>query len=85
MPEKDFETKSTKPARKIIPISSRTPTMEQLSTRTTDELVKMLLSPDTAKPANAPLRQQIIKILQGREGNAFVQRLLGIGSGKQSV
>jgi hypothetical protein len=29
------------------------------------------------KPVNAPLRQQIIKLLQEREGNAFVQRLLG--------
>ncbi|HYN44640.1 MAG TPA: hypothetical protein VER35_01445 [Candidatus Limnocylindrales bacterium] len=63
MPEKELEPKSTKPASKIIPISSRTPAMEQLHTRTTDELVKMLLSPDMAKPANTPLRQQIIKIL----------------------
>jgi hypothetical protein len=30
---------------------------------------------------NAPLRQQIIKILQEREGNAFVQRLLGKNAG----
>lgn len=47
----------------------------------TDELVKLLLSPELAKPVNAPLRQQIIKILQEREGNAFVQRLLGKGAG----
>jgi hypothetical protein len=43
--------------------------------------MKFLLSPELAKPVNAPLRQQIIKILQQWEGNAFVQRLLGKGAG----
>jgi hypothetical protein len=55
--------------------------MELLYSMKTDELVKLLLSPELAKPVNAPLRQQIIKILQEREGNAFVQRLLGKGAG----
>ncbi len=81
MPEKEFETKPTKPVSRVIPISSLPPTMEQLQTMRTDELVKLLMSPELAKPVNAPLRQQIIKILQRREGNAFVQRLLGKGAG----
>ncbi len=81
MPEKEFETKSTKPISRRIQTSSNPPTMEQLHTMRTDELVKRLLSPEIARPVNAPLRQQIIKILLEREGNAFVQRLLGKGAG----
>lgn len=81
MPEKEFETKSTKPVSKPPPISTRPPAMEQLYTMRTDKLVKLLMSPELAKPVNAPLRQIIVKILQQREGNAFVQRLLGKGAG----
>lgn len=77
MPEKDFEAKTTKPVSRVIPISTRIPNMEQLNPMKTDELVKLLLSPELAKPVNAVLRQQIIKLLQEREGNAFVQRLIG--------
>lgn len=54
MPEKEFETKSTKPVSKVIPITSRLPAMEHLYS---------------------------MKVLQQREGNAFVQRLLGKGAG----
>ncbi|HEY9206936.1 MAG TPA: hypothetical protein VIO58_13570 [Candidatus Methanoperedens sp.] len=81
MSEKEFELKPTKPISRVIPIFSRPPTMEQLQTIRTDELVKLLMSPELAKPVNAPLRQQIIRILQLREGNAFIQRLLGKGAG----
>ena len=80
MPEKEFETRSAKPVSKPPIISSRPPTMEQLYTMRTDELVKLLLSPELARSMNAPMRQLIIKILQEREGNAFVQRLLGKGN-----
>ncbi len=75
------KSKSTAP--KVAPSSTRTPTMEQLHTMTTDELVKMLMSPEMSRPMNAALREQIIKILQQREGNAFVQRLLGKSAGKK--
>lgn len=44
-------------------------------------IIKLLLSPELAKPVNTPLRQQIISILQQRKGNAFVQHLLGKGAG----
>ncbi len=84
MPEKEYESKTTKPVSKVIPPASKTPTMEQLYSMRTDELVKLLLSPELAKPVNAPLRQQIIKILQEREGNAFVQRLIGKTAGGKS-
>lgn len=47
----------------------------------TDELVKLLMSPEMSRPMNEPIRQQIIMILQEREGNAFVQRLLGKPAG----
>jgi len=77
MPEKEYESKIAKPIRKVIPTSSKTPTMEQLRSMKTDELVKLLLSPGLGKPVNAVLRQQIIKLLQEREGNVFVQRLIG--------
>ena len=77
MPEKDFETKTTKPVSRVIPISTRIPNIEQLHAMKTDELVKLLLSPELAKPVNVLMRQQIIKLLQEREGNAFVQRLIG--------
>jgi hypothetical protein len=77
MQDKEFETKPSKPVFKPPPTSSQTPTMEQLNAMKTDDLVKLLLSHDMAKPANAILRQQIIKMLQERKGNAFVQNLLG--------
>ena len=51
--------------------------MEQLQAMSTHDLVKLLMSPDMAKPMNQTLRQMIIQLLQQREGNAFVQRLLG--------
>lgn len=59
------------------------PTRDQLRAMTTDELVKMLLSPEMARSMNEPLRQQIIEILQRREGNAFVQRILGKSTKKK--
>ena len=77
MPEKEFETRTVKTVPKPPPISSKTPTLEQLLAMTNDQLIKMLLSPEMARSENAPLRQQIIRILQERKGNAFVQSLLG--------
>lgn len=77
MPEKEFENKNSKPVSRIIPISTPIPAIEQLQTMRTDELVKLFLSPEMSKPVNAAIRQQIITFLQKREGNAFVQRLLG--------
>jgi hypothetical protein len=79
---KEFEPlkKTPNPQPKSTLIVSRPPTTGQLRSKTTDELVRMLMSPDLARPMNAPLRQQIIKVLQEREGNAFVQRLLGTKS-----
>lgn len=77
MPEKYFEAKSPKPVSKPPPISSKSPRLEQLLAMTTDQLIKMLLSPEMARSENAPLRQQIIRLLQERKGNAFVQSLLG--------
>lgn len=82
MPQKEYEIKIRKPIVKAPPISTRTQTMEQLYTMKTDDLVKLLLTSEMTQPANAPLRQQIIRILQQREGNAFVQRVLGKGAGK---
>jgi hypothetical protein len=75
MPEKELETKLSN-NKKHLPIASQHPKMDQLNTTKTDDLVKLLLSHDMAKPTNAILRQQIIKILQERKGNAFVQSLL---------
>lgn len=78
MPEKEFQQpKDTKPIAKRPQISSKTPTLEQLNTMTSEQLIKMLLSPEMARSENALLRQQIIRILQERKGNAFVQNLLG--------
>ncbi len=77
MPEKEFETKTAKSVTKPPPISSKSPRLEQLLAMTTDQLIKMLLSPEMARSENSPLRQQIIRLLQERKGNAFVQSLLG--------
>jgi len=76
---KEFETlnKTANPIPKSSPTISRPPTTEQMHSMTTDELVRMFMSPELARPMSAPLRQQIIKILQEREGNEFVKRLLG--------
>jgi len=51
--------------------------MEQLRSMTTDDLVRLLVSPQMSKSANAAIRQQIIRILIERKGAAFVQKLLG--------
>ena len=77
MKELEPPGKSKSPTPKVVPSSHRTPTMEQLKTMSTDDLVKLLMNPDMAKPMQQPLRQMAIQILQQREGNAFVQRLLG--------
>ena len=79
MAEKDREiSKAALSQVKRVPqTSSKTQNMEQLLTRSTDELIRVLMSPDMNMPVNAPLRQLIIKILQERKGNAFVQTLLG--------
>jgi hypothetical protein len=76
---KEFESpdKSRPLVPKIVPSRSRAPTMEQLRAMTTDKLIKLLMSLDMAQPTNQPLCQMIIQTLQQREGNAFVQRLLG--------
>lgn len=77
MKELESPSKSKSTPSKAAPSATRPPKIEQLHAMTTDELVKMLMSPEMARPMNAALREQIIKILQQREGNAFVQRLLG--------
>lgn len=84
MPEKELETKLSS-TKKHLPISTQHPKMDQLNTMKTDDLVKLLLSHDMAKPVNFILRQQIIRILQERKGNVFVNSLLeGKTSGKNS-
>jgi len=83
MKELEPPGKSKSPAPKVAPSTPRTPTLGQLHTMTTDELVKLLLSPEMAQPRNAVLREQIIGILQERAGNAFVQRLLGKTAGQK--
>jgi hypothetical protein len=85
MKELEYMKKEANPVSKAAPKVSQPPKMEQLRTMPTEELVKLLLSPDLAKPVNAALRQQIIEILQKREGNAFVQRLLGKTAEKKSA
>lgn len=77
MKELEYMKKEANPVSKAPPKVSHPPKMEQLRTMSTGELVKLLMSPELAQPVNAALRQQIIEILQEREGNAFVQRLLG--------
>jgi uncharacterized protein (DUF2267 family) len=80
MAEKDSESrKSTTPGpvKVALELAFKTPTKEQLLTRSTDELIRQLMSPEIAIPVNASLRQLIIQILQERKGNAFVQSLLG--------
>jgi hypothetical protein len=76
MPDKELETKNLKPVFKPPPTVTQNPSMEQLNAMKTDELVKLLLRHDMDKPANSILRQQIIKILQERKGNAFINSLM---------
>jgi hypothetical protein len=85
MKELELPSKAKTSTAKTAPSASRLPTMEQLKAMTTDELVKMLMSPEMSRPMNAALREQIIKILQQREGNAFVQRLLGKAAGPKKM
>jgi hypothetical protein len=86
MKELESRGKSTNPASKGAPSTNRPPpTVEQLRAMPTDELVKMLMSPDMARPMNESLRQLIIRVLQQREGNIFVQRLLSKGSSPKAT
>ena len=82
MKELEPPDKSKPPVPKVVPSRSRTPTMEQLKAMPTDKLVKLLMSPEMVQPMHQPLCQMIIQILQQREGNAFVQRLLGKSAGQ---
>jgi len=84
MKELEPTSKAANPPPKAAPSPARPPGMDQLKAMSTDELVKLLMSPDMAKPMNAPLREMIIQILQQREGNAFVQRLLGKPAGPKT-
>ncbi len=77
MKELELKKEASKPSQKLTPVPVKPPAYENLKAMSTDELVKLLMSPEMAQPANAAVRQQIIKILQDREGNAFVQRLIG--------
>ena len=79
MAEKDHEIKKSPPGqvKKVPELAFKTSTTEQLLTRSTDELIRQLMSPELAIPVNASLRQLIIRILQERKGNSFVQSLLG--------
>ena len=81
MKELESPDKSKPLVPKVVPSRSRAPTMEQLRAMPTDKLVKLLMSLDTAQPTNQPLCHMIIQTLQQREGNAFVQRLLGKSAG----
>lgn len=76
MKELESPVKAPAPSKKVNPPVVRSPVRE-LKDMSTDELVRKLTSPEMSHPANSALRQQIIKILQEREGNAFVQRLIG--------
>lgn len=58
-------------------------TVAQLRGKATDDLIKLLMSPELPQSANDPIRQQVISIIQEREGNEFVNRLLGLPSGRE--
>lgn len=77
MKVKEYEKKTSSLIRKVVQESLHSPTKEQIRSMATDELVRLIMSPEMARPANATVRQQIVEILQEREGNAFVERLLG--------
>ena len=76
MPEREFEATPAKPMTKTRPIISSSPTLEKLLVMPDEQLIKMLLRQEMSKLENAPIRQRIIRILQERKGNAFVQSLL---------
>jgi len=82
MKELESPVKAQAPSKKVNPPVMRSPVRE-LKDISTDELVKKLMSPEISRPANAGLRQQIIRILQEREGNDFVRRILGKTSEKK--
>jgi hypothetical protein len=67
----------------VQPPSVASLTPAHLRTMSTDDLVKLLMSPELAQPANAPVREQVITLLQEREGNDFVRRVLGLPPGEE--
>ena len=73
---KELELPAKAPQKKVNPPSVHPPVRE-LRDMSSDELVRKLKSPEMAHPANSVLRQQIIRILQEREGNTFVRKLIG--------
>lgn len=74
MKKLEFQDMNTNPRIITTPMVSKSPRLEQLCSMTTDHLVRMLQSSEHARLENTPLGQQIIKILQEREGNAFLRR-----------
>jgi len=54
-----------------------------LRTLNTDELIKLLMTPNLKQPANASVRQRVIGLLNEREGSDFVRRVLGISPGEK--
>ena len=84
MKELEYMKKDANSVSEAPPKVSHPPKVAQLRTMSTEELVKLLMSPELARSVNAVLRQQIIEILQEREGTAFVQRLLGKAAEKKS-
>jgi hypothetical protein len=69
MKELEYMKKVANPVSKAPPKVSQPPKMKQLRTMSTDELFKLLMSPELAQPVNAAFRQQIIEIL--RNGKAL--------------
>lgn len=78
--EKAYQT-ANEPLPSIEP-SITSLTEVQLRTRSTDELVRLLTSQELMQPVNAAVRQRVIALLQEREGNEFVGKVLGIPPGQ---
>jgi hypothetical protein len=51
----------------------------------TDELIKLVMTPSLKQRANASVRQRVISLLHEREGSDFVRRVLGIPPGEKSA
>jgi hypothetical protein len=60
MKELEYMKKEANPVSKAPQKVSHPPKTEQLRTMTTEELVKLLMSPELAQPVNAALRQYVL-------------------------
>jgi hypothetical protein len=78
-PEKDA-AQASEPSPPVLSLADA-----HLRALSTDELIKLLMTPILKQPANASVRQRVIKLLSEREGSDFARRVLGFSPSEKPI